>query len=114
MARTDKLLLLIGIALSLFGVIIAIDLVMALGAEACSAGRWTANCYPWGAEGPAAESWRYTSKAVYLASGTAISVLPIAATVSLLLGGRKGSGPSRMHRAIAATALALTAALILG
>ena len=114
MARTDKLLILIGIALSLFGVIIAIDLVMAFGAEACSAGRSTTNCYPWGAEGPAAESWRYTSKSIYLASGTAISFLPAAVTVSLLLASRRGSSPTWMHRAIAATALAVTAALILG
>ena len=58
-------------ALAMAGLLV-LDLVKAFIAQPCLTG---ANCYPWGAEGPAAESWSYQSKKRYLAFTSTIAVL---------------------------------------
>ena len=52
-------------ALGLLGILI--DLPSAWQANPCSPND-PSHCYPWGAEGPAADYWNYASKRHYLAS----------------------------------------------
>lgn len=58
--------------ISLFALLFAtlvFDLPSAWFAQPCSVRPITPNCYPWGAEGPVAGVWSYSSKQNYLASG---------------------------------------------
>lgn len=112
MAKTDYGLLAIGIVLSLIGIVVGFDVLAAIGAEACAGGTASANCYPWGAEGPASESWRYESKSIYIATSVAIAVLPIIATASIALKGAQRLQLSGRHRAIVGATLAAALALI--
>lgn len=111
MAKAVYGLLFIGIVLSLFGVFIAFDLLGAVGAEACIGDSSRANCYPWGAEGPAAELWRYQSKSIYFISGLAIGILPIIATASIVLRSIQKERLTSWHRAV--VGLVLLATLVL-
>jgi hypothetical protein len=45
-----------------------LDLPWAWNAQPCSVRPISPDCYPWGAEGPAAGHWRYASKRNYLTS----------------------------------------------
>jgi hypothetical protein len=112
MAKTDYFLLVTGILLSLIGIVIAFDVFAAIGAEACTEGAGSANCYPWAAEGPSSESWRYESKSIYIASGVAIAVLPIVATGSIALKGAQRIQLSGRHRGVVGATLAVVLALI--
>jgi hypothetical protein len=110
-ARRDAWLLAIAALLSLVGVLAGFDLVLALGAEPCSAAQAGADCYPWGSEGPAAGSWRYASKASYFASGVILLVLPLLALILSSLRLRKAGRLSAGERGAMAVALAATAAM---
>jgi hypothetical protein len=112
MAKTDYFLLVASILLSLIGVVIAFDVFAAIGADACGEGAGSANCYPWGAEGPASESWRYESKCIYIATSVAIAVLPIIATASIALKGAQRLQLSGRDRAVVGTTLAVVLVLI--
>ena len=57
----------IQIVLLLYLLLLGYEFFKALGAHAC-AEAVTPDCYPWGAEGPAAGEWSYETKAHYLAS----------------------------------------------
>lgn len=113
MTKTDYILLAIGTVLSLFGAVILLDLVAASGAQPCGSGGSSADCYPWGTEGPAAENWRYQSKTAYLVSGFVTGFLPIVAGASLLPKISGGTQVTGLHRAVVAAAFAVTIILYL-
>ncbi|MBY6127651.1 hypothetical protein KUW15_02865 [Qipengyuania aquimaris] len=48
--------------------LLSTDLLSAMAAQACPSGP---DCYPWGAEGPAAGKWSYASKSNYILRGLA-------------------------------------------
>lgn len=74
----------VGILLLLaFVGLLSIEMVSALGAQACSVAVYD-GCYPWGAEGPAADRWSYASKTNYLIKGFG-QVLLLAAAGSYLV-----------------------------
>ncbi|HTU11711.1 MAG TPA: hypothetical protein VMG08_12535 [Allosphingosinicella sp.] len=86
--------------------LLSLDLIQALGGQACAPGAGP-DCYPWGAEGPAAGRWSYASKTNYLLRGGAQLVLLIAAGTWLILRagtGRRWSGPARGAVLLAAAA----------
>lgn len=105
----DILLLSVAFACSLFGLLAAIDFVQAAGAQPCLAGRIKADCYPWGAEGPAADSWRYSSKAAYLISSGATVLLSFGALVLALL---RMKSMTNVVRVIAWGAIALVILIV--
>ena len=107
-AKIDLTLLVVGIFLSLFGAIILIDLFAALEAQACGRGKSSASCFPWGAEGPGAENWRYQSKSIYLASGFILAMTPLLTTASLFPSLTRGRSLSRAHRLLVVLAFAST------
>lgn len=112
MTRTDKVLLLATLPFLLFGILTAIDLMLAIGAEPCSVST-ASGCYPWGAEGPAGEHWQYASKSTYLISGIASAVLPIAAATTAFLGTRNDRALSISARILVVALLAATLGLLL-
>lgn len=61
---------------------LCLDLYDAVGAQSCSV-RVYNGCYPWGAEGPAAENWFYKTKERYLFQGF-IHVVFLLAAISVL------------------------------
>lgn len=63
--------------------LLSIELLTALGAQTCSESVYP-GCYPWGAEGPAADLWSYASKTNYLIRGFGQVGLLIAAGGSLI------------------------------
>ncbi len=83
MKMFDALLWLSAIVMSLIGIPIAMDLVAAVGAESCKVAVQP-DCYPWGAEGPASDSWRYGSKEVFLLSGAAFVICASGALLTLI------------------------------
>ena len=89
--------------------LLSADLLAALAARPCPAGP---DCFPWGAEGPAAGSWSYASKSNYLMRGFA--QLGLLASAGAFLIWKAGSDHvlSRAQRAAAFAALG-TAALLL-
>jgi len=80
--------LLVGIATVLLAVLL-IDLSVAWNAPRCGADI-TATCYPWGAEGPAADAgWHYTSRKNYLISSV-FEATVLAVSLSLAVWLRSG------------------------
>jgi hypothetical protein len=68
--------------IALFSVIllvILVDFPVAWNAQACSVQPVSDGCYPWGAEGPAADHWHYASKQAYIAFSIVSAVLICAA-----------------------------------
>lgn len=107
MARIDRVLQIVALLLALLGLVAGIDLFWAISAEPCPA----PDCYPWGAEGPAGEYWRYRSKMHYVASGLALFALPTAASlVSLTSDSAKPQSVAR--RSIVLALLGVTIGLI--
>jgi hypothetical protein len=51
------------------------DYFTALKALPCSTPGSGATCYPWGAEGPVADSWNYVSKETYLRASLGINFI---------------------------------------
>lgn len=112
MAKIDYGLLAIGIVLSILGLFVVFDVFSAVGAEACVGGAAWADCYPWGAEGPASESWQYQSKGMYIATGLVIAILPIFSTASIAFKGIRGLQLTSSHRITVGTANLITLILI--
>jgi hypothetical protein len=108
MARVDRVLLFVALALTAFGIFISIDLLHAVGAQPCPA----PDCYPWGAEGPAAGHWAYQSKSNYLAAGFAELALPAAASLLILTAGGQALNWRRRGVAIALVGLAVLVILL--
>ncbi len=92
----------LAIVLSLLGVIVAIDLSMAIEAQGCSQTDAGSDCYPWGVEGPAADYWQYKSKEIYLLSGAIAVLLPWSALLGLLI---TRSARSNLVRAVVGLSL---------
>ena len=111
MPKLDAVLFAVAVLLGLLGVVFSLDFFTALGAQPCGSPQGGANCYPWGAEGPAADLWRYASKTTYLVSEAAFILLtiPTAALVGLKLKADKQL--SAGQRAV--SALALVASVVL-
>lgn len=89
--------------------IILIDLLHAAGAQPC--GRTvSADCYPWGAEGPAAERWSYASKSNYILRGLAMLALFGVAVLAQIW---SSSERRNLPRICSVSALILALALLL-
>lgn len=104
----DQLLLIVAALLFLIGGFVAVDLVFAWNAPACPA----ADCYPWGGEGPIADSFRYRSRENYLSLGLVQSIAP-AIAIGLYISGWHKGGMTRMGRFGVAILLGISAALLL-
>jgi hypothetical protein len=96
-----------GLLLLLVVSLLSAELLRALGSEACPA----PDCYPWGAEGPAAGAWSYASKANYLLRGSAQLALLLAAGLFLVWRAGRDAPLSRPERLGASAALAASALL---
>ena len=89
----------------------ALDLVSAVGAEPCpSAGR---DCYPRGAEGPAAGRWSYASKTNYLLRGFSQMALLVGTGLYLILRAGTDRALSLTEKRSAFAAAAAWAGLLL-
>lgn len=86
MTKPTKLLSIIDLVLGIIFLILTltllIDLIHAANAEACSV-RVYDGCYPWGAEGPAADFWYYKSQELYMIQGAVHLVFLIGAITAL-------------------------------
>jgi hypothetical protein len=69
---------------ALFLALCLVDLPYAWRAQPCSIDPGS-GCYPWGAEGPAAEFWHYASKRTYLVSSVFDVIVSCAALVGALV-----------------------------
>ncbi len=90
--------------------LLSIELWTAVGAQACSAAVYD-NCYPWGAEGPAADWWSYASKTNYLIRGFGQVALLAGIGFYLIRHAGRDRGLSTAERTVlvlAAAALVLT------
>jgi hypothetical protein len=87
---------------------LSVELLSALAAQPCPAGP---DCYPWGAEGPAAGSWSYDSKSNYLVRGFAQLALVAGAGLVLVWRAGRDRALSRLERTGSLAALG-TAALL--
>lgn len=83
--------------------LLSAELVEALAALPCPAGP---NCYPWGAEGPAAGIWSHQSKSNYLIRGFAQLALIAGAGLFLIRKAGRDRALSRIGRAGSLAALA--------
>ena len=84
----------------------AMEAFSAINGRACGAGV-TEICYPWGAEGPAAESWRYSSKATYLFAGLLPTILTVIAIATAAFTADSTLSKRRQWIAISLTILGL-------
>lgn len=93
----DRLLF---IAISLLVLILGLDLVDAIRAQSCSIKVYV-GCYPWGAEGPVAGDWFYTTKERYLIQSiTRILLLLISLSILSLFKRSTGKSVSALILAI--------------
>ena len=76
-------------------VILLFDYFQALGAEPCHPPT-PRDCYPWGAEGPAAEFWYYASKEIYLKHALTSSLVLATAILAPFSARGRGSGLAAM------------------
>ncbi len=88
--------------------LLSAELLNALAAQPCPAGP---NCYPWGAEGPAAGIWSYESKANYLIRGFAQLALIAGAGLFLIWKAGREKALSRLERTGSLAALGMAALL---
>jgi hypothetical protein len=87
--------------------LLSAELLQALRSDACPA----PDCYPWGAEGPAAGSWSYASKTNYLLRGFAQLALLASAGLFLVWRAGRDAPLSRVERGGACAAFAASALL---
>ena len=113
MQRTDTVLLWGAIAFGVLGLVTAIDLLSAAGSQSCASAFSGPRCYPWGAEGPAAGSWRYASKTNYLVGGIALTIVSLATLVFLVWTRRAEKSLTRLQRTLVLVGFAGMALLIL-
>ena len=104
MRAADTILWIAATLAGLLSMLVAADFVTALGSQPCGSPDAGPDCYPWGAEGPAAEFALYQSKQAYLVSGAVQIVAAVTA-----LGAMAASREKRRsgHRVIAALAIGI-------
>jgi hypothetical protein len=98
-----------GLLLLLIVALLSMELLKAAGSVSCPAGP---DCYPWGAEGPAAGVWSYASKTNYLIRGFAQLVLVLGAGLFLIWRAGRDTPFSRLDRLAPCAVLAASALLV--
>jgi len=91
-------------------ILLSADLVNALAAQPCPTGP---DCYPWGAEGPAAGTWSYASKSNYLVRGFGQLALTAGTGLFLIWKAGRNQALSGIERAGMFAALGAAALLTL-
>ncbi len=103
----DAALWLAAILFAILALLMASDLATAIGAPSCTQAA-TSDCYPWEAEGSAAEYWFYRNKQTYMAVGFFKFLLAGVGLTVMILSHRSRK---MYHRLIAVSSMLLLIAL---